>query len=63
MDIALWIKMHGPINSMTFIYKPTTRGGQIVHAHFKHFLLIAKLEVVSSMFLILQKIVQAIFEC
>jgi hypothetical protein len=43
--------------------KPTTRGGQIVHAHFKHFLLIAKLEVVSSMFLILQKIVQAIFEC
>jgi hypothetical protein len=36
MDIALWIKMHGPSNSITFIYKPTTRGRQIVHAHLKH---------------------------
>jgi hypothetical protein len=56
MDIALWIKMHGPNNSTTFIYKPTTRAGQIVHAHFKHFFLIARLEVVSSMSPILQNL-------
>lgn len=63
MDIALWIKIHGPNNSMTFIYKPTTRGEQVVQAHLKHFLLIAKLEVVLGMFPILQKLVRMIFEC
>jgi len=55
--------MHDLGNSMTFIYKPPTRGGQIVHAHLEHSFLIAKLEVVLRIFPILQKLVQVIFEC